>query len=153
MSFSNLETIVSGVSKFINDPSMPWNDKQDPEWLKSLSGDSPLLKRSEYEFISQVRHSITEEVKSRPNVLSNSNQYLAKKLPVMRDNFGKVVTYLRNNSEKKNYFLENYPSWRNCRDQSMLKLLNISKAVNKNSKESASTRCAGSTMSLAGGKY
>lgn len=151
MSIPNLEKIFSDVGKIINDPSMPWSEKQDPEWLKSLSGDSPLLKRSEYEFISQVRHSMTEEVKSRPNVFSN--QHLAKKLSVMRDNFEQVVTYLRNNSGKRNYFVQNYPQWRNCRDQSTLKLLNIAKAVNKNSKESASARGAGSTVSLAGGKY
>lgn len=152
MSFSNLETILSGsVGNFINDPLMPWNEKQDPEWLKSLSGDSPLLKRSEYEFISQVRRSIIEEVRSRPNV--SFNQYPKNKLSVVRDNFEDIVIYLQESSECKNYFVRNYPSWRNCRDRSILQLINIAKAVNNNSKECASTRCAGSTVSLAGGKY
>lgn len=136
---------------FINDPSMPWSRKKDPEWLKPLLGDSPLLGRSEYEFISEVRNSIIEEVGSRPNVPFKHQQ--AYKLSVMKDNFEQVVAQLKKNSESKNYFLQNYPSWRNYRDLSMLQLIDIAKAVNDNTKESASVRGFGSTVSLAGGKY
>lgn len=151
MSFSNLGMFLSGVANFVND-LMSWNRKSpDPEWLKSLLGESPLLERSEYEFISQVRRSIIEEVRSRPNV--SFSQYPKNKLSVVRDNFEDIVIYLQESSECKNYFVRNYPSWRNCRDRSILQLVNIAKAVNNNSKECASTRCAGSTVSLAGGKY
>lgn len=133
---------------------MPWNRKTpDPEWLKSLLGDSPLLSRSEYDYISQVRRSIIEELMSRPNDSFNQHPHLTNKISVVRDNFEDVVRYLQENAGHRNYFVQNYPSWRSCRDLSILQLINISKAVINNSKDSASTRYVGSTVSLAGGKY
>lgn len=151
MSFSNFGSFLSSVANFINDRIHAWNRRSDPEWLKSLLGDSPLLEQSEYEFISQVRNSIYEEIRSSPNF--NPNGHLTNKLSVMRDNFDDVVIYLRESAGRQNFFLKNYPSWRNCRELSIKQLKDIAKAVDNNSKESASARGLGSTVSLAGGKY
>lgn len=125
--------------------------RKDPEWLKSLLGDSPLLGRSEWEFIAEVRRSIIEKAKSRPS--TPSDQHLKYKLSVMENNFDKVVKYLKENSGSKEYFLRTYPEWRTVRDQTIFQLKEIAKSVDRDSQNCSVSRGVGSSVSLIGGKY
>lgn len=126
---------------------------KDPEWLKSLQGDSPLLGRSEWEYIAKVRRSIIREAKSRPTIPCDQHLKLKYKLSVMKNNFDKVVKYLKENSGSKEYFLRTYPEWRTVRDLTIFQLKEIAKSVNRDSQNCSVSKGVGSSVSLIGGKY
>ena len=150
MSFSTVQAMIFDAANFIND-RLPWNRRNDPEWLRSIQGDFPLLGRSEWEYIAEVRHRIIREARSCPNI--PPDQRLRNKLSVMKNNFSEVVAYIRINSNCKDYFLSTYPSWRSFRDMSIKQLKNIAKDINFNRQESATARRDVNSVSLVGGKY
>ena len=114
----------SEFKEFTSQKMLPDISGGDPEWLASLRGKSPLLELAELECIDEMRRHIIQEARCRPNI--PCDLHLKDKLSLMKDNFGKVVKYLKEISQSNEYFLLNYPKWRFVRNQTISHLVKVS---------------------------
>lgn len=121
-----------------------------PQWLHFLKrGTSPLLTISELDFIAKIRRLIIEETKTRSVFPSDRN--LKETVYEIKDNFSQVVEFLNENRRQKDRFVQNYPTWRRARENTILKLVKIAEAARNDVEECTKDQNTSKTVSTIGG--